>query len=100
MAGTDVRPLHLRRRTSRPQLKREPLGGRPDTGGRCCMLANLGRLLSLGMLSFFQALAQQPSLRRYLMTERPLNRLCIAIDTIHPARDSRSEEHTSELQSR
>ncbi len=51
------------------------------------MLANLGRLLSLGMLSFFQALAQQPSLRRYLMTERPLNRLCIAIDTIHPARD-------------
>ncbi len=52
------------------------------------MLANLGRLPSLGVLSFFQALAQQPSLRRYLMTERPLNRLCIAIDTIHPARDS------------
>src|SRR5947209_19389069 len=25
--GTDCRPLHLRRRASRPQLKRDPLGG-------------------------------------------------------------------------
>src|SRR2546426_1930370 len=29
LAGTGVRPLHLRRRASRPQLERDPLGGYP-----------------------------------------------------------------------
>src|SRR2546430_16738744 len=31
LAGTDCRPTPLRRRASRPQLKRDPLGGAPST---------------------------------------------------------------------
>src|SRR5438445_260295 len=32
LAGTDCRPTPLRRRASRPQLKRDPLGGCPGGG--------------------------------------------------------------------